>query len=131
MVAKTVENVRETTLLPFVKECVMPNSLVCTDEHLPHRKLGQMGFIHKRIQHKLGVYVSADVHTNTIESFWSLFKRSVDGSHHSISAKYMQNYLNEYTFRWNHRKDAQPMLVAFMSQVQSVQSDRANERIRA
>lgn len=43
--------------------------------------------------------------TNTIESFFALFKNSVRGAHHNVSAKYLPNYLDEYTFRWNHRKD--------------------------
>ena len=44
-----------------------------------------------------------DVHTNTIEGFWSLVKRGIGGVYHSVSKKYLQTYLNEYAFRYNHR----------------------------
>jgi ISXO2 transposase-like protein len=44
-----------------------------------------------------------NVHTNTIEGFWSLVKRGLGGVYHSVSKKYLQTYLNEYAFRYNHR----------------------------
>ena len=44
-----------------------------------------------------------DVHTNTIEGFWSLVKRGIGGVYHSVSRKYLQSYLDEYTFRYNRR----------------------------
>ena len=131
VVAVKVDNVKASTLLPFVKEMVLPSALVFTDELVSYEGLGKAGYAHKRIQHAQGIYVSADVHTNTIESFWSLFKRSVDGAHHRIGAKYMNGYLNEYTFRWNHRKNETPMFLLFMGQHSSDQPDRANNRIRS
>jgi hypothetical protein len=45
------------------------------------------------------------VHTNTIEGFWSLVKRGISGAYHSVSAKYLQHYFDEYTFRYNHRDE--------------------------
>jgi hypothetical protein len=47
------------------------------------------------------VYVIGDIHTNTIERFWSLVKRGIGGVYHSVSQKYLQTYLNEYSFRYN------------------------------
>ena len=44
-----------------------------------------------------------NVHTNTIEGFWSLVKRGLGGVYHAVSKKYLQTYLNEYAFRNNHR----------------------------
>ena len=58
---------------------------------------------HKRINHCSKVYVMGDVHTNTIEGFWSLVKRGIGGVYHSVSQKYLQTYLDEYTFRYNRR----------------------------
>ncbi|PYV75287.1 MAG: hypothetical protein DMG96_17685 [Acidobacteria bacterium] len=49
------------------------------------------------------VYVLGNVHTNTIEGFWSLVKRGLGGVYHAVSKKYLQTYLNEYAFRYNHR----------------------------
>ncbi|HZA21082.1 MAG TPA: transposase [Dehalococcoidia bacterium] len=49
--------------------------------------------------------VSGDVHTNTIEGFWSLTKRGVSGVYHSVSPKHLQGYLNEYAWRYSNRGD--------------------------
>jgi len=63
-----------------------------------------------------------DAHTNTIEGFWSLVKRGIGGVYHSVSRKYLQSYLDEFSFRYNHRKDDQPMFVSLLEQV----ADKAN-----
>ena len=49
--------------------------------------------------------MSGDVHTNTIEGFWSLMKHGIGGVYHAVSAKHLQGYLNEYAWRYNHRAD--------------------------
>ena len=59
----------------------------------------------KSLKHGEGVYVRGIVHTNTIESFWSLLKRGVMGSFHKVSATYLPLYLAEFSFRFNHRKN--------------------------
>jgi transposase-like protein len=66
------------------------------------------------------VYVMGDAHTNTIEGFWSLVKRGISGVNHAVSKKYLQDYLNEYAFRYNRRQDEQPMFEAFLTQVVAV-----------
>ena len=60
---------------------------------------------HDRVNHREGVYVSGDVHTNTIEGFWSLTKNGIRGVYHAVSAKHLQGYLNEYAWRYSHRAD--------------------------
>ena len=62
------------------------------------------GYAHKRIRHSQKVYVSGDIHTNTIEGFWSTVKRGIGGVYHNVIAKYLQTYLDEYCFRY-HRRD--------------------------
>lgn len=59
------------------------------------------GYEHRRIHYAASVYVQGDVHANTIEGFWSLVKRRIGGTHHAVSAKYPQGYLNEYVWRYN------------------------------
>jgi transposase-like protein len=105
VVARTVPDVRRTTLLPIVKEKVLAKSLVFTDEYHPYNPLKKMGYPHKRIRHGAKVYVSGDIHTNTIEGFWSLVKRGIGGVYHSVSAKHLQSYLSEYAWRYNRRND--------------------------
>ena len=74
------------------------------------------------MQHQQNIYVMGDAHTNTIEGFWSLVKRGIGGVYHSVSRKYLQSYLDEFSFRYNHRKDDQPMFVSLLEQV----ADKAN-----
>ena len=58
---------------------------------------------HRTISHGKGEYVRGDVHTNTIEGYFSLFKRGVNGTFHHIATHYMDQYLAEFDFRYNHR----------------------------
>jgi transposase-like protein len=105
VIACTIENVKRATLLPKVCEYIMPSSTVYTDELASYNGLGNHGYKHRRIHHSSRVYVSGDIHTNTIEGFWSLVKRGICGVYHSVSAKHLQSYLNEYAWRYNHRHD--------------------------
>ena len=61
---------------------------------------------HKVIKHSSGVYVMGDVHTNTVESAFSLLKRGIMGTWHRISAKHLPAYLEEMEFRFNRRNRA-------------------------
>ena len=56
------------------------------------------------MKHSAGEYARGDVHSNTIEGVWSLIRRGVMGTFHSVSRKHIPNYLNEFEFRWNTRK---------------------------
>jgi transposase-like protein len=91
--------------MPHIEKRVMPASIIYTDELKSYDGLAKKGYQHDRVQHSEEVYVSRDVHTNTIEGFWSLTKRGVDGVYHSVSAKHLQGYLNEYAWRYNHGDD--------------------------
>ncbi len=117
VIAKVVPNVKSRTLLPIVKEKILPRSVVYTDELPSYNLLPKMGYQHKRIHHASKVYVMGDCHTNTIEGFWSLVKRGLDGVHHAVSAKYLQDYVNSYSFRWNHRNDEKPMFLQILSRL--------------
>ena len=57
------------------------------------------------VNHSQNEWVRGEVHTNTIESFWSLIKRGVVGQYHNVSKKYLPFYLNEFSFRFNNRKN--------------------------
>lgn len=66
-----------------------------------------------RVHHAEEIYAAGDVHTNTIEGFWPLLKRGIGGVYHSVSAKHLQRYLDEYAFRYNHRDDPGGMFQRF------------------
>jgi transposase-like protein len=105
VMAVTVPNVKKVTLLPHIKERVMPEETIFTDELKSYDCLKRAGYQHKRVNHSERIYVSGDAHTNTLEGFWSLAKRGIGGVYHSVSARHLQGYLNEYAWRYNHRQD--------------------------
>ncbi len=107
--AFTVENAQRTTLLPIATEHVLPATTVYTDEMRSYDLLGRYGYRHERIQHSERVYVSGNVHTNTVEGFFGNVKRGISGNYHSVSRKWLQGYLNEYAWRYNHRDDGRAM----------------------
>jgi len=109
VVAVTVPNVDRVTLLPYIRKHVMPASVIYTDEMGAYDPLTRNGYRHERINHMEKVYVSGDIHTNTIEGFWSLVKRGIGGVYHAVSAKHLQSYLNEYAWRYNHRDGGKMM----------------------
>jgi hypothetical protein len=90
---------------------------VFTDEYPIYDRLGARVKEHKRINHSAKVYVVGDVHTNTIEGFWSLVKRGIGGVYHSVSQKYLQSYLNEYSFRYNRRDQGNLIFTSLLKRV--------------
>lgn len=113
--AVPVHDVKNTTLMPHVIKRVLPSATIYTDEFRPYLALKRNGYVnHETIEHKTGVYVSGDVHTNTVEGFWSLVKRGISGTHHQVSAKHLQGYLNEYVWRYNHRDQDGPAMFALL-----------------
>lgn len=124
VVAMTAEDAKSTTLMKIAAERILPASTVYTDDYLAYDALTRMGrgYAHRRINHSEKVYVMGDVHTNTIEGFWSLVKRGIGGVYHSVSKKHLQDYLNEYSFRYNRREANEPMFVSLLQQV----SERAS-----
>jgi transposase-like protein len=105
VVCKMIENTDTETLTRFVRKTVSDKvDLVATDEHSGYRYL-KWAMPHEVVSHSTGEYVRGNVHTNNIESFWSLLKRGVIGTYHNVSKKYLPLYLNEFSFRFNNRKE--------------------------
>lgn len=117
IIAKKVSDVKARTLLPFIRAKVLPRSVVYTDELPSYNKLSQHGYVHRRVHHAAKIYVSGDAHTNSIEGFWSLVKRGINGVYHAVSDKYLQGYLNEYSFRYNRRNSEAAMFGAFLARL--------------
>jgi transposase-like protein len=94
-----------------LREVIIENAdLTCriiTDEYQNYFPIGKaFAGGHDHVKHSLGEYVKAgtDIHSNCIEGVFSLLKRGVMGTFHSVSKKHLPNYLNEFEFRWNTRK---------------------------
>jgi len=105
VVARVLSHVTSEAATAFVREMVSNKvSLLATDESKVYRSLTE--YNHQTVDHHKKQYVIGSVHTNTIEGFWSIFKRGVVGSFHKVSAKYMPLYVAEFQFRYNNRHNA-------------------------
>jgi transposase len=107
--AETAENLLAVTTDPAAK--------IVTDEYGAYHGLKAKGYNHESVNHGREEWVRGDVHTNGIEGFWSQMKRSIDGTHHGVSKKYLQAYADEYAFRYNRRKSTTPMFSHVVSQL--------------
>ena len=111
----------------LVREFILPKSTIFTDEASVYNMVPQlegMGYQHRRINHSEKIYVMGDVHTYTIEGFWSLVKRGIGGVYHSVSAKYLQGYLDEYAFRYNRRRSGNLIFGALLERVSEMASHK-------
>jgi transposase-like protein len=103
------DDVRSGTLEKYIRENIADDvEILMTDDLGQYRGATRrtgMRARHKTIMHSIGLYVNGDVHTNTVESAFSLLKRGVLGTWHRISAKHLQAYCNEMCFRFNNRKN--------------------------
>lgn len=84
----------------FITNNVVLGSNLMTDEYKIYNSVKWL-YNHTFVKHGAGEYVSNDCHTNTLEGFFSLLKRGIIGIYHFVSAKHLENYLNEFTFRYN------------------------------
>jgi transposase-like protein len=111
---RIVANVKANTLMPIVADNVAKTAEVYTDEFRVYKALPTMGYSHQTVSHAEKIYVVGNAHTNTLEGFWSLCKNGIRGVYHAVSATYLQHYLNEYSFRYNHRNNVMPMFLSFL-----------------
>jgi hypothetical protein len=101
--AKVIKDANTRTLHGMVHETVEGGSTLHTDAWLSYRGLNRH-YVHEVINHAVE-YVRGNVHTNGIENFWSLLKRSIKGTYVSVEPFHLQRYVEEQTFRFNERKD--------------------------
>jgi len=123
--ALATPDVTAERVLGIVHEHILPKSTVFTDEYRIYDRLGGRVKEHKRINHTSKVYVVGDVHTNTIEGFWSLVKRGIGGVYHQVSQKYLQSYLDEYSFRYNRRDQGNLIFTSLLKRVAELAAPHA------
>ena len=105
--AIVVENTNKATLQPIIQQFVEEGSTVITDELGAYNGLDELGYIHEVVNHGEEEYVDGDIFTNSIEGFWSHFRRMIVGCYHDVSDEHLQQYIDEAVFRWNTRKASQ------------------------
>ena len=96
---------RDPDRISFAKLFPTKVSLLCTDQWAGYKHLNEE-YPHATIDHARGQYVVGAIHTQTIEGFWSLFKRGMVGTFHKVSKKYLPLYVAEFQFRYNNRENA-------------------------
>ena len=104
VVTRVLDQVSSKNAQAFVREMVSDKvSLLATDESRVYD--GLIEYPRQSVAHQKDQYVVGAVHTNTIEGFWSIFKRGIVGSFHKVSAKYLPLYVAEFQFRYNNRSN--------------------------
>jgi len=101
--AETAKDAKAESIIPLVWKYVDVNATLHTDEWRAYRQLARMGYEHKTVRHADKQWKKGNVHTNSIEGFWGQMKRSISGTYHSVSPKYLQHYVDEFVFRYNFR----------------------------
>lgn len=102
VVAKVVSDVTKRALQEFVLDHVEIDSVLYTDQAAGYQGLSS-GYRHQFVNHGKKEYVRGDIHTNGIESFWSILKRTYHGTYHWMSRKHINRYLHEIAIRYNVR----------------------------
>jgi transposase-like protein len=95
--------VTANNLRPIVEAQIHGATYVMTDEGGATRKVGNEFALHGSVNHGAGEYVRGDIHTNTVEGYFSILKRGINGVYHHVSQKHLKRYLAEFDFRYNER----------------------------
>jgi hypothetical protein len=98
-----VPDTRKRTLEPIVRTNIKEGSNISSDEWLAYKDLGKW-FYHQIVNHRKKQYVNGKATTNRIENVWSHLKRNIYGIYHKVSKKHSQKYVNEFTLKFNTRK---------------------------
>jgi Zn ribbon nucleic-acid-binding protein/transposase-like protein len=101
-------DLKRKNILPFIKENLKEGSVLNTDKSHLYDHMGEV-YKHQIINHELGEYVKGETHTNTVEGFFHLLKRTITGTHLHVSTKHLQKYVDEVCFRYVHRNEQDVM----------------------
>jgi transposase-like protein len=136
VVTAVVPNQRRVTLQPFVESNVAVGGVVHTDELDSYRGLGAAGYRHATVNHGAEEYtyydcrLAATVSVNTIEGFWRHLKCSIQGTHTSVSPKYLGRYAKEFEYRFNRRNRSESMLPELLSTFRPLTAKSRLTRLR-
>ena len=116
LITKVIPDIRRSTVWPVIQEHVVRGSTIATDELKSYRSISVKGYRHVTVSHRDNQYVGPNgAGTNQIESFWRHLKCSIQGTHVSVSGKYLARYAKEFEYRFNRRDDAASMFPELIS----------------
>lgn len=98
-----VAAVNAETLRPILNAQIAAETRLITDEARVYKPLGKDFASHEFVNHSIGEYVRGDIHSNTVENYFSIFKRGMKGVYQHCSSKHLKRYLAEFDFRYNNR----------------------------
>ena len=101
---RVIADVTGHTLKAVIAANIEKSSRVLTDDWSGYRGLRNAGWNHESVKHSMYEYVRGDVHTNSIEGFFGMLKRGINGIYHSVSKKHLHRYLSEFEFRHDNRE---------------------------
>lgn len=119
VMTKVVPDVKSKTLLPIVENNVEQGAQISSDQMRSYKKLGSMGYDHDYVNHNIEQWAKGETHTNTIESYWSHLKKSIDSTHIHVSGKHLNKYNKEFEYRFNRRKNPNQMFPELISDFES------------
>ena len=100
-----VPNVTQNTLLPKLLDCIDKDATVYTDSATLYTHINEFFMRHASVNHSANEYVRDEVHTNNIECFWSVLKRTIGGTYTHVNPRHLDRYLAEQVFRFNEREE--------------------------
>lgn len=98
-----IDSLSASAIVPILRENISTEARIMTDEAKQYRRLGAEFFGHSVVMHTAGEYVRGEVHTNTIEGFFSIFKRGMKGVYQHCGKKHLHRYVAEFDFRYSNR----------------------------
>lgn len=101
-----VPNTQKNTLLPKLRASIDQDATVYTDSASLYTHINEFFLHHSSVNHELREYVRGNVHTNNIEAFWSVLKRTIGGTYTHVNPRHLDRYLSEQVFRFDERKNA-------------------------
>ena len=102
---KVVPDAKRKTLFAEIARQVPEGTRISSDEFVVYHTLSNLGYDHDTVDHGAKEWARGDTHVNSLEGFWAQLKRSIRGTHISVSAKHLPKYLGEFEYRYNRRKN--------------------------
>lgn len=112
-----MENTNIATLQPLIQQFVTEGSRVITDELNAYNGIATLGYTNAFVNHSAEEYADGDIFTNSIEGFWSHFRRMITSCYHDVSDEHLQKYIDEVVYRWNTRKMSESERFAHMFEI--------------
>ena len=112
--AFVVKNTNRDSLQPIIQQFVEEGSTIITDELNAYNGLDELVYTHEVVKHGEEEYAKGNIFTNSIEGFWSHFRRMIAGCYHDVSDEHLQSYIDEAVYRWNTRKMSESERFAHM-----------------